>query len=102
MNVAGFARALVRARLALLALGAMLAFAPAAAQDTGGTPPPVQVERTAPQGPRVLSNQDLWGADLTQLPGFADAVTDFLIAIVENGAAATLRRFVAAEEHAQA
>lgn len=65
MNVAGFARALVRTRLILLALGAMLAFAPAAApalaQDTGGTPPPVQVERTAPQGPRVLSNQELTG-----------------------------------------
>jgi len=61
MNVAGFVRALVRVRFLVLALLATVLVAPAAAQDTGGTPPPVAVERTAPQGPRVLSEQDRTG-----------------------------------------
>lgn len=60
MNVAAFVRALVRVRLAVLAL-LLLVVAPAAAQDTGPTPPPVAAERTAPQGPRVLSSQEATG-----------------------------------------
>lgn len=67
MNVAGFARALVRARLVLLALAAMLVVAPAMAQDAGGAPTPVQAERPAPQGPRVLSSQELTGQRPTPL-----------------------------------
>lgn len=38
----------------------------------------------------VLSNQELWGTDLTALPGFADSVTRYLTQMQQEGAAATL------------
>jgi tagaturonate reductase len=39
---------------------------------------------------KALSNQDLWHADLTTLPGFAESVTNYLLQIQQEGAAATL------------
>lgn len=71
MNVAGFARALVRMRTPLGRLGALglvaaLAFGPAApalAQSVGGSaPPPVVTERTSPQGTQALTRQETSGA----------------------------------------
>lgn len=38
----------------------------------------------------VLRNQELWGADLTALLGFGEAVTRFLLQMQQEGAAATL------------
>ncbi|WP_254244769.1 tagaturonate reductase [Hymenobacter sp. BRD67] len=38
----------------------------------------------------VLSNADLWDSDLTLLPGFAPAVTEYLLQLQQQGAAATL------------
>jgi tagaturonate reductase len=38
----------------------------------------------------VLRNHELWGTDLTALPGFADSVTRHLTQIQQEGAAATL------------
>jgi tagaturonate reductase len=38
----------------------------------------------------ALGNQNLWGTDLTALPGFADSVTRFLTQLQLEGAAATL------------
>ena len=38
----------------------------------------------------VLSNQDLWDADLAALPGFAASVTRYLLQMQQEGAAATL------------
>lgn len=43
---------------------------------------------------KVLSNTDLWGHDLTQLPGFEAAVSEYFQAIDAKGAAATLAKFV--------
>jgi tagaturonate reductase len=40
--------------------------------------------------PRVLGDLGLWGADLTALPGFAEAVTRYLLHMLQEGAAATL------------
>lgn len=40
----------------------------------------------------VLKDKDLWDEDLTQLPGFQQAVTDNLQSIVTNGAKATLEK----------
>ncbi|RYY19309.1 MAG: tagaturonate reductase [Cytophagaceae bacterium] len=40
--------------------------------------------------PAVLGNQELWGADLTALPGFAASVGRYLLQIQQEGAAATL------------
>lgn len=86
MNVAGFARAVVRMRLILLSLGAMLAFAPAStAQDTGGAPPPAPIEQSAPEGPRVLTEQQNanerpapLGADIFQgqAPSYSPQILD--------------------------
>jgi len=58
MTVAGFARAFASVRMILLGLAVLIA-APAAsmAQDTGGAPPPTPIEQTAPEGPRVLTEQ---------------------------------------------
>lgn len=39
---------------------------------------------------RVLSDLSLWGADLTALPGFTEAVTRYLLQLLQEGAAATL------------
>jgi tagaturonate reductase len=39
---------------------------------------------------RVLGDLGLWGADLTALPGFAEAVTRYLLQMLQDGAAATL------------
>jgi tagaturonate reductase len=38
----------------------------------------------------ALSNQTLWGTDLTALPGFADSVTRYLTQLEQEGATATL------------
>lgn len=38
----------------------------------------------------VLQHTDLWGQDLTLLPGFADAVSGYLTQLLETGALATL------------
>jgi tagaturonate reductase len=38
----------------------------------------------------ALGNQNLWGTDLTALPGFADSVTRYLTQLQHEGAAATL------------
>lgn len=38
----------------------------------------------------ALSNQSLWGTDLTTLPGFADSVARYLTQLQQEGAAATL------------
>jgi len=38
----------------------------------------------------ALSNQALWGTDLTALPGFADSVARYLTQLQQEGAAATL------------
>ncbi|GAB3954287.1 tagaturonate reductase [Spirosoma harenae] len=38
----------------------------------------------------ALKNTTLWGYDLSQLPGFADAVSTYLTHMVENGVLATL------------
>lgn len=38
----------------------------------------------------VLQNTTLWGQDLSQLPGFADAVTTYLTQLLETGALTTL------------
>ncbi|MPR35209.1 tagaturonate reductase [Salmonirosea aquatica] len=38
----------------------------------------------------VLQNTNLWGQDLSLLPGFADAVTGYLTQLVDHGALATL------------
>ena len=71
MNVAGFARALVRmrkplGRFGVLGLVAALALGPAApslAQSVGGSaPPPVVTERTSPQGTQALTRQENTGA----------------------------------------
>jgi tagaturonate reductase len=40
--------------------------------------------------PRVLGDLGLWGADLTALPGFNEAVTRYLLLLLQEGAAATL------------
>ncbi|MVN75145.1 tagaturonate reductase [Hymenobacter sp. HMF4947] len=40
--------------------------------------------------PAALSNQALWGTDLTTLPGFAEAVARYLLQMQQAGAAATL------------
>lgn len=69
MNVAGFARALVRTRKSLKTFGvagliAAFAFgpmAPAAAQ-TAGSAPPVVTERTSPEGTQALTRSDERGA----------------------------------------
>jgi tagaturonate reductase len=42
---------------------------------------------------KALSNVQLWGADLTTLPGFAYAVQSYLNGIMEQGAAATLKEY---------
>jgi len=39
---------------------------------------------------QVLSDLSLWGADLTALPGFNEAVTRYLLHMLQEGAAATL------------
>jgi len=41
----------------------------------------------------VLHNQALWGHDLTQLPGFAKQVTDYLQKMIENGAYPTVAAY---------
>jgi tagaturonate reductase len=38
----------------------------------------------------ALSNQELWGTDLTALPGFADSVARYLTQLQQEGASATL------------
>ena len=43
----------------------------------------------------ALRNTALWGHDLSQLPGFADQVSQYLIQLLENGAPATLSAFFA-------
>lgn len=42
----------------------------------------------------VLADQSLWGADLSELPGFADAVGQYLAFILEKGALRTLQEFI--------
>lgn len=44
----------------------------------------------------ALSNTKLWDADLTQLPGFENAVLNNLESIIQNGLLKTLQSFVAA------
>jgi tagaturonate reductase len=39
---------------------------------------------------KALRNQELWQADLTTLPGFAESVTNYLTQIQQQGAVATL------------
>ncbi|HEY0433219.1 MAG TPA: hypothetical protein VGC95_05075, partial [Chitinophagaceae bacterium] len=46
----------------------------------------------------VLSDRELWGEDLSLLPGFAPRVNHYLTSIVNNGARATLRRFATSIE----
>ena len=46
--------------------------------------PPAELTQT------VLRNTGLWGQDLTQLPGFADSVTNYLTQLLDLGALATL------------
>ncbi|OUJ71676.1 tagaturonate reductase [Hymenobacter crusticola] len=41
----------------------------------------------------VLSNQSLWGHDLTQLPDFAKQVSDYLQKMLENGAYPTVAAY---------
>jgi len=41
----------------------------------------------------VLRNNNLWETDLTQLPGFKDAVTKSLEAIMDIGALQLLEKF---------
>jgi tagaturonate reductase len=38
----------------------------------------------------VLSNHDLWKTDLTQLPGFAEAITDYLVRMMKEGVKSVL------------
>ncbi|MBX7248813.1 MAG: SLBB domain-containing protein [Caulobacteraceae bacterium] len=87
MNVAALTRALVRMRLVLTALLVTALVAPAAtvAQDTGGAPPPTPVEQAAPEGPRVLAQQDQanqrpapLGADIFQgvAPSYSPQILD--------------------------
>ncbi|WP_246197836.1 tagaturonate reductase [Chitinophaga agrisoli] len=40
----------------------------------------------------VLANTNLWGTDLTQLKGFARAVTDMLSALTRDGATAVIKK----------
>jgi tagaturonate reductase len=40
----------------------------------------------------ILSAEELWGTDLTKLPGFAEAVNKKMLAIVEHGANAIIKR----------
>lgn len=48
------------------------------------TTSPIELVRQA------LSDLGLWGTDLTALPGFAEAVTRYLLQLLQDGAAATL------------
>ena len=41
----------------------------------------------------VLRDENLWGTDLSTLPGFEVAVTDYLAALMQQGGAATLEAF---------
>ncbi|QIP15944.1 tagaturonate reductase [Spirosoma aureum] len=43
----------------------------------------------------VLSDKTLWQADLTELPGFTEAVADYLDALLKSGAEAVLTKAVA-------
>ncbi|MGN6530505.1 MAG: tagaturonate reductase [Ginsengibacter sp.] len=45
----------------------------------------------------VFENVNLWDADLILLPGFENAVTDYLILICENGMASALEIFFSSE-----
>ena len=40
---------------------------------------------------RIFSDEALWGADLTRLPGFVDAVVAYLTQMLDDGVEATLR-----------
>jgi tagaturonate reductase len=48
---------------------------------------------TGPVASQVLRSTDLWGTDLTQLPGLADSVAQYVQQLQEHGAAATLAAF---------
>ena len=39
----------------------------------------------------TLSHKPFWDTDLTQVPGFADAVTGYLTSILENGVEETIK-----------
>lgn len=45
---------------------------------------------------RVLRNKELWDRDLALLPGFADAVTNHLTRLMQEGAVAVVQRHVGA------
>ncbi|QNF33649.1 tagaturonate reductase [Adhaeribacter swui] len=53
-----------------------------------------QQETPAAVTRNVLQNPELWGIDLTTLPGFAAAVTNYLIQIEEKGVEAVLQQVV--------
>ena len=44
----------------------------------------------------VLAHADFWETDLSQLPGFADCITDYLTALQENGPDAVLEQRLSA------
>ncbi len=46
----------------------------------------------------VLRDAALWGPDLSCLPGFASAVTEYSVQLMEEGAPATLAAFLAKED----
>lgn len=47
---------------------------------------------------KALGNQQLWGVDLTTLPGFAFAVESYLESIIQRGVMETLKEFEVVDE----
>jgi len=54
----------------------------------------ISVENVATLVQDVLSNTNIWDADLTKLEGFAEAITGYLIDMMNNGVKSTLEKTI--------
>jgi tagaturonate reductase len=48
---------------------------------------------------QIMSNKELWGTDLTKLPGFLSAVTEKLQRLMQEGAASVLQQILVSKEN---